>query len=51
MRVKPIVPAVTGASSPFFRPIRYSLFPPLGMATLAANRRRVGADTVVAGAR
>jgi radical SAM superfamily enzyme YgiQ (UPF0313 family) len=36
MNAKLIVPAVTEASSPFFRPIKYSLFPPLGMATLAA---------------
>jgi radical SAM superfamily enzyme YgiQ (UPF0313 family) len=39
MKVKLIVPAVTGTSSPFFRPIKYSLFPPLGMATLAAYVR------------
>jgi radical SAM superfamily enzyme YgiQ (UPF0313 family) len=31
-----ILPALTEASSPFFRPIKYSLFPPLGLATLAA---------------
>src|SRR5207248_4683708 len=36
MRVKMILPALTEASSPFFRPIKYSLFPPLGLATLAA---------------
>ncbi|WP_433135692.1 B12-binding domain-containing radical SAM protein [Actinomadura nitritigenes] len=35
MRVKMILPALTEASSPFFRPIKYSLFPPLGLATLA----------------
>ncbi len=35
MRVKMILPAVTEALSPFFRPIKYSLFPPLGLATLA----------------
>ena len=28
--------ALTEATSPFFRPIKYSLFPPLGLATLAA---------------
>jgi radical SAM superfamily enzyme YgiQ (UPF0313 family) len=36
MRVKLILPALTEATSPFFRPIKYSLFPPLGLATLAA---------------
>lgn len=36
MRVKMILPALTEALSPFFRPIKYSLFPPLGLATLAA---------------
>ena len=35
-RVKMILPALTEALSPFFRPIKYSLFPPLGLATLAA---------------
>jgi radical SAM superfamily enzyme YgiQ (UPF0313 family) len=32
-----ILPALTEATSPFFRPIKYSLFPPLGLATLAAH--------------
>lgn len=36
MKVKMILPALTEAESPFFRPIKYSLFPPLGLATLAA---------------
>lgn len=36
MKVKFILPALTEATSPFFRPIKYSLFPPLGLATLAA---------------
>ena len=31
-----ILPAVTEATSPYWRPIKYSLFPPLGLATLAA---------------
>jgi len=31
-----ILPALAEASSPFFRPIKYSLFPPIGLATLAA---------------
>ena len=35
-RVKMILPALTEATSPFWRPIKYSLFPPLGLATLAA---------------
>ena len=37
MKVKLILPALTEAKSPFFRPIKYSLFPPLGLATLAAH--------------
>lgn len=36
MKVKMILPALTEAKSPFFRPIKYSLFPPLGLASLAA---------------
>src|ERR1700747_1906040 len=36
MFVKFILPALTEATSPFFRPIKYSLFPPLGLATRAA---------------
>jgi len=36
MFVKLILPALTEATSPLFRPIKYSLFPPLGLATLAA---------------
>ena len=36
LRVKMILPALTEATSPFFRPIKYSLFPPLGLATLPA---------------
>lgn len=35
MKVKMILPALTEARSPYFRPIKYSLFPPLGLATLA----------------
>ena len=34
-----ILPALTEATSPLFRPIKYSLFPPLGLATLAAYLR------------
>jgi len=36
LRVKFILPALTEATSPHWRPIKYSLFPPLGLATLAA---------------
>jgi radical SAM superfamily enzyme YgiQ (UPF0313 family) len=35
MKVKLILPALTEALSPYWRPIKYSLFPPLGLATLA----------------
>ena len=35
MRVKMILPALIEATNPHFRPIKYSLFPPLGLATLA----------------
>ncbi len=34
--VKFILPALKEASDPYWRPIKYSLFPPLGLATLAA---------------
>jgi radical SAM superfamily enzyme YgiQ (UPF0313 family) len=37
MTVKMILPALTEATSPFFHPIKYSLFPPLGLATLAGH--------------
>ena len=36
MRVRMYLPALTEARSPFWRPLKYSLFPPLGLATLAA---------------
>jgi hypothetical protein len=36
MQVKMILPALTEALSPFWRPIKYHLFPPLGLATIAA---------------
>jgi radical SAM superfamily enzyme YgiQ (UPF0313 family) len=36
LTVKFILPALTEATSPDWRPIKYSLFPPLGLATLAA---------------
>jgi len=35
MKVKLILPALTEAWSPDWRPIKYALFPPLGLATLA----------------
>ena len=35
LKVKFILPALTEAESAFWRPIKYSLFPPLGLATLA----------------
>jgi radical SAM superfamily enzyme YgiQ (UPF0313 family) len=35
MKVKMILPALAEALSPYWRPIKYSLFPPLGLATLA----------------
>src|SRR5438309_11575801 len=30
-----VLPALTEATSPLFRPVKYALFPPLGLATLA----------------
>ena len=36
LKVKLILPALTEATSPYWRPIKYSLFPPLGLATIAA---------------
>jgi radical SAM superfamily enzyme YgiQ (UPF0313 family) len=36
LSVKLVLPALTEATSPYWRPIKYSLFPPLGLATLAA---------------
>ncbi len=39
-----VLPALTEAKSVFWRPIKYSLFPPLGLATLAAY---LGADDEV----
>lgn len=37
MKVELILPALTEAKSPFFRPVKYALFPPLGLATLAGH--------------
>lgn len=39
MKVKLILPALTEATSPYYRPVKYALFPPLGLATLAAYLR------------
>ena len=36
MKIKFILPALEEAKSPYSRPIKYSLFPPLGLATLAS---------------
>ncbi|WP_094707113.1 B12-binding domain-containing radical SAM protein [Hahella sp. CCB-MM4] len=36
MKIKMILPSLTEAESPYNRPVKYSLFPPLGLATLAA---------------
>lgn len=36
MNVKFILPALAESKSPFWRPIKYSLFPPLGLASLAS---------------
>jgi radical SAM superfamily enzyme YgiQ (UPF0313 family) len=36
LKAKLILPSLIEAESPFWRPIKYSLFPPLGLATLAA---------------
>src|SRR5687768_14510822 len=47
LRVKFILPALTEATSPYFRPIKYSLFPPLGLATLASCLRDDDAAVIV----
>lgn len=36
MKVKMILPSLEETDSPYWRPIKYSLFPPIGLATLAA---------------
>lgn len=36
MKVKMILPSLQEADNPYWRPIKYSLFPPIGLATLAA---------------
>ncbi|MBP7147234.1 MAG: B12-binding domain-containing radical SAM protein [Acidobacteria bacterium] len=47
MKVKLILPALVEALSPEFRPIKYSLFPPLGLATLAGYLRQDDDVTLV----
>ena len=47
LRVKFILPALTEATDPYWRPIKYSLFPPLGLATLAAYLSPDDAATIV----
>ena len=47
LRVKFILPALTEATSPYWRPIKYSLFPPLGLATLAEYLRPEDDATIV----
>src|SRR5215470_17317444 len=47
LRVKLMLPALTEATSPYWRPIKYSLFPPLGLATLAAYLRPDDEATIV----
>ena len=39
LRVKMILPSLDEAKSPYWRPIKYSLFPPIGLATLAGYFR------------
>ncbi len=46
MKVKLILPALTEATSPFFRPVKYALFPPLGLATLAGYLSEDDAVTI-----
>src|ERR1043165_4089921 len=36
LRATFVLPALAEATGPFWRPVKYSLFPPLGLATLAA---------------
>lgn len=37
MRILMVLPSLTEAGGPLWRPIKYSLFPPLGLASLAAH--------------
>lgn len=47
MKVKMILPALTEALSPYWRPIKYSLFPPLGLATLAGYLQDDGDEVTI----
>lgn len=47
IRAKFILPALIEATGPNWRPIKYSLFPPLGLATLAAYLSPDDAATIV----
>ena len=47
MKVKMILPALTEAQSSFFRHIKYSLFPPLGLASLAGYLDKTDDITIV----
>src|SRR3954469_60983 len=47
LRVRFILPALTEATSPYWRPVKYSLFPPLGLATLAAYLRPDDEATII----
>jgi radical SAM superfamily enzyme YgiQ (UPF0313 family) len=47
LKVKFILPALTEATDPYWRPIKYSLFPPLGLATLAAYLRHDDVAVIV----
>jgi radical SAM superfamily enzyme YgiQ (UPF0313 family) len=47
LRAKFVLPALTEATSPYWRPVKYSLFPPLGLATLAAYLRPDDEPTIV----
>src|SRR3954465_13114396 len=47
LRVRFILPALTEATSPYWGPVKYSLFPPLGLATLAAYLRPDDEATII----
>ena len=47
MEIKFILPSLREAEDPFWRPIKYSLFPPLGLATLAGYLRPDDEATIV----
>lgn len=47
MKIKFILPVLEEATSPYWRPIKYALFPPLGLATLASYCSREDELTIV----